>query len=523
MSTKYNLKEIIQEEYKKCAVDPEYFIKKYVMIQHPTRGKINFMMFPFQDKVLKQFTEHTRNIILKNRQMGLSTLSAAYALWLMIFRKDSFILVIATKQDVAKNIINKVRFAHGNLPSWLKLKCTEDNKLGQSYINGSWIKAITTSAEDSGRSEGVTLLIVDEAAFIKGMDELWGGLQPTLSTGGDVIVLSTPNGMGNWFHKTYQYAMEGKNTFNSITLHWTMHPERDQKWRDEQDIELGPRLASQECDGSFITSGNTVIDGELLQWYKETFVQEPMEQTGIDRNVWIWEYPNYSKSYILSADTGRGDSDDYSSFQILELETLNQVAEYQGKLGTKEFGNLIVEFGYKYNDALVVIENNSIGWATIQAVLDRNYSNLFYSTNNLKYVDPNKSNNKNEKVLPGITTSTVTRPLMIAKMDEYYRNRTLTVRSSRLINQQFTFIWLGDKPQAAAGYNDDLVLAHAIALWVRDTALRLRQQGIEMSKNLIDNFRVDAGANYMNTNPIMFNPYQMDISDTEKEDLSKWL
>ena len=161
MSQHSNLKEIIKEEYKKCLLDPIYFIRKYCLIQHPTRGKIPFNLYSFQEELINHFTQNSRNIILKNRQMGISTLSAAYALWLMLFHKDKFVIVIATKQDVAKNIITKVKVMHGNLPSWLKIKCTEDNKLGQTYINGSWIKAITTSSEDSGRSEGVSLLIID--------------------------------------------------------------------------------------------------------------------------------------------------------------------------------------------------------------------------------------------------------------------------------------------------------------------------------------------------------------------------
>lgn len=524
MSQQSNLKEIIKEEYKKCFLDPIYFIKKYCLIQHPTRGKIPFNLYSFQEKLINNFTEHSRNIILKNRQMGISTLSAAYALWLMLFHKDKFVIVIATKQDVAKNIITKVKVMHGNLPSWLKIKCTEDNKLGQTYINGSWIKAITTSSEDSGRSEGVSLLIIDEAAFIKGMDEMWGALQPTLSTGGDIIVLSTPNGYGNWFHKTFQYASEGKNGFNPITLHWTMHPERDQAWRDEQDIELGPRLAAQECDGSFITSGASVVDGELLQWYKETFMQEPLEKTGYDRNVWLWEYPSFSKSYLIAADVARGDGNDWSTFQIIDIETMTQVAEYQGKIPTKEFGNLLVEYGIKYNDALIVIENSTIGWAVIQAVMDRNYSNLYYTEEDHKYVDQSKVNKTNrKKKVAGFTTSHTTRPLMIAKMEEYYRNKNLIVRSERLLNEQFVFVWNGNKPEAAPGYNDDLVMAQAIGLWVRDTAIKLRMQGVDMTRSMINNITIDRTTPIMSSKDKRNNPYTMLVGNKEKEDLSKWL
>jgi len=250
---KPDLKQLIKEEYAKCAADPIYFIKTYCIIQHPKRGKIRFALYDFQGNILSAFLIYNRIIILKNRQMGLSTLSAAYALWLMTFYDDKFVYVMATKQGVAKNIITKIRIMHQFLPSWLKRKCTEDNKLGQKYDNGSTVVA-GTSAADAGRSEAVSLLILDEAAFIAGSDELWGALQPTLSTGGNVIVLSTPNGVGNWFHETFIKAEEGKNNFYPIVLHWTLHPEYTQVWRDAQDIELGPRLARQEC-----LSGDTII------------------------------------------------------------------------------------------------------------------------------------------------------------------------------------------------------------------------------------------------------------------------
>lgn len=523
MSQQVNLKDIVKEEYKLCMMDPSYFIRKYCMIPHPKRGKISFELYQFQHELLKTWLEYSRNIILKNRQMGISTLAAAYALWLMLFHKDKFVIVIATKQDVAKNIISKVKIMHANLPSWLKIKCIEDNKLGQAYVNGSWIKAITTSSEDSGRSEGVSLLIIDEAAFIKGMDEMWGALQPTLSTGGDVVVLSTPNGMGNWFHKTYQYAEEGKNGFKPTRLHWTMHPERDQAWRDQQENELGPRLASQECDGSFITSGNSVVSGEILEWYRTTTVQEPIEKAWFDKNVWIWEYPSHSKSYLISADVSRGDGNDFSTFQIIDIETLTQVAEYEGKLSTKDFGNLLVAYGTMYNDALLVIENSSVGWAVIQVVIDRDYKNLYYTNEDVKYIEQHGINKHKTKKVAGFTTSSTTRPLMISKMEEYCRNRNILIKSSRLINQQFVFVWNGNKPEAAPGYNDDLVLAYSIGLWIRDTALKLRTQGIAMTKTMIDNFKVDRNTAVLSPSIFTHNPYTMKIGKNETEDLSQWM
>jgi hypothetical protein len=265
------LKEALKKEYTKCAKDPVYFLKKYAMIQHPIEGKIPFSLYDFQEKTLLDLIINDYNIILKARQLGISTLTAGYSLWMMTFQSDKNILVIATKQDTAKNLVTKVRVMHANLPKWLKQMCVEDNKLSLRYANGSQIKAIS-SKEEAGRSEALSLLILDEAAFIDRIDAIWASAQQTLATGGNCLVLSTPNGVGNWFHQQWVGAEDRTNEFNTIRLHWTDHPDRDQAWRDEQDKVLGPSQASQECDTDFLTSGdacegpNTLSCSSLQAW-----------------------------------------------------------------------------------------------------------------------------------------------------------------------------------------------------------------------------------------------------------------
>ena len=229
---KQSLKDIIKLEYQKCANDPIHFMKKYCMIQHPVRGKIPFHLFPFQEKTLTEFDANRYNVILKSRQTGISTLTAGFALWKMLFNQDFNALVIATKQEVAKNLVTKVRVMNDFLPSWLKQTTVEDNKLSLRYSNGSQIKA-TSSSGDAGRSEALSLLVFDEAAFIDNIEDIWISAQSTLSTGGNAIILSTPNGVGNFFHKTWVEAEEEVNGFNPIRLHWSVHPEREQDWRDK--------------------------------------------------------------------------------------------------------------------------------------------------------------------------------------------------------------------------------------------------------------------------------------------------
>jgi hypothetical protein len=502
-----SLKEIVKQEYSKCFENPMYFMKKYIKIQHPIRGTIPFNLFPFQEETLKQFWKNDFNIVLKSRQMGISTLVAAYSLWLMLFHNDKNILVISTKQEVAKELVSKVRFANDNLPSWLKVQCTEDNKLSLKFKNGSRILA-TSAAGDAGRSFALSLLVIDEAAFIEGVDEIWTAAYPTLSTGGRSIILSTPNGVGNFFHKMWKDAEAKKGMFNPIKLPWNLHPERNQDWRDQQTaIAKSPKEAAQELDCDFLASGNTLIDLTIVQWYKETSERAPAECRGLDRGYWIWQYPDYNRQYIVSADVARGDGMDSSAFHVLDVETLDQVAEYKGQIDTTSYGHLLVEAAAAYNNALLIIENTGLGWATIQAVVDKQYPNLFYSSVDLKYVEVQrqlitKFYSEEKKMLPGFSTTMKTRPLIISRLEQYIRNKEVNIVSTRTLGEFETFIWDKGKVVAMDGYNDDLCMSLGLGLWVRDTALRLRFESQQYSKAIVNHI---GKAEYTGSAPIFTN------------------
>jgi hypothetical protein len=524
MAVKKTLKEIIRDEYKKCSQDPVHFMRKYCIIQHPTRGKMYFNLYPFQEDSLTRISQNRYTVILKSRQLGISTLTAGYALWRMIFKEDFNVLVIATKQDVAKNLVTKVRVMHDNLPAWLKGKALEDNKLSLRFKNGSQIKAISSKG-DAGRSEALSLLIFDEAAFIDRIDEIWTAAQQTLATGGDSIMLSTPNGTGNLFHKTWVDAEAG-GQFHPIKLHWTLHPERDEKWRQLQTELLGEKMAAQECDCDFITSGHTIVDGPILQWYEQTYVEEPKEKRGFDGNYWLWDYPDYAKNYTVIADVARGDGGDYSAFHVMETESMTQVAEYRGKIGTTEYGQMLVAIATEWNNALLVIENANIGWAVIQIAIDKNYENLYYSYKQDGYVDEDVHLRKGydlkdkSKMVPGFSTTSRTRPLIISKIETYFREKSPIVKSKRLIDELYVFIWNGQRAEAQRGYNDDLVMAFGIGLWIRDTALRLHQQGIDLSRKALGHFGKSQGV--YTSGKEKPKEWQWKTGDKDNEDLT-WL
>lgn len=493
-----DIKETIKQEFIKSAQDPVHFMKKYCWIQHPTRGRSQFNLYVFQEKLLTLLNKHDKSIILKSRQLGISTLSAGIALHMMIFQKDKNILVIATKQETAKNLVTKVRFMYENLPSWMKLPTAENNRLSLRLSNGSQIKAVS-AASDAGRSEAISLLVIDEAAFIEAnkIEEIWGSAQQTLATGGRAIILSTPNGTGNWFHKMWTKAQEGSNGFTPIKLPWTVHPERTQVWRDKQDDELGIRMAAQECDCDFTTSGDTFFVPELINYIENTTLKDPLEKRGMGQNLWIWEYPDYTQDYMVVADVARGDGKDHSSFHIIDINRCVQVAEFKGQLPTKDFGKLLVAVSTEYNNATLIVENANIGWAVLQEIINVGYPNLYYSPKDEKYtrdVDGYISKGYDiidkSKMVPGFTMSLKTRPLALSKLDAYVKENTIQIQSKRTLEEFRTFVWRNGRAEAQLGYNDDLVMSLAIACYVRDTALKFSQQGLELTKSVLNNISV---------------------------------
>lgn len=527
-----SIKEAIQQELARCKQDPVYFCKKYYMIQHPTRGRVRFTLYPFQESVLRLFIKNKFNIVNKSRQLGISTLSSAYALWLMLFNTDKNVLCIATKTETAKNMVTKVKFGYDNLPSWMKIKSLENNKLSIRLANGSQMKAVS-AAGDSARSEAVSLLLIDEAAFIDNIEEVFVSAQQTLATGGGCVAMSTPYGTGNWFHRTWVKAEAGENSFLPIRLPWTVHPERNQSWRDQQDIDLGPRMAAQECDCDFTTSGDTTIDPAILNWYLSQ-IQEPIERRGLDGNLWIFERPDYSRQYAVVADVARGDSKDYSAFHVFDIETNTQVAEYKGQIGTRDYGHFLVGIASEYNNALLVIENANIGWDVVQTAIERGYQNIYYSprqdaalTNVEMYLNKFDTG---QGMVPGFTMSLRTRPLAVAKMISYLHEKSVTIQSKRTLEELRTFIWKNGKAQAQDGYNDDLVMALSICMFLRDTSLKYKQTGDQLTIASLENI----GKSQMTLGPGSFlgpykgygsagtNPYSMDIGNGVIEDLT-WL
>lgn len=475
-------KSSVKDEIIKCSRDPSYFIPKYVKIRHPTRGLIPFAIFDYQTKALENFISRRFNVVLKSRQMGFTEIASAFIVWLMLFHRDISVMCLSTKSETAKNVIRRVRVALKNVPKWLLLAdIVTDNKTSIELSNGSWVRSVAKSA-DAGRSEALSLLVIDEAAHIEGFDEIWTGIKPTVSAGGRIIMLSTPNGVGNVFHKIYDDAENGINDFKPMKVDWWEHPEHisdleiDSKtgkhtssWFRKETRGFSLRQIAQEYECQFLASGDTFFTPDLIHVVRQTTIEmNPHDEES------VFVQPIKNCKYIMGCDSATGDGRDSSAFHVFNIETMEQVYEFRAKKHPDEYAQKLVEIGRRYNNALMVLESNAVGLAVIEHIIVANYPNFFYSKKGAKTGDkagesgPSSRGSMNSDYSYGINTTGSNRMLMLNKLEELLRLGAMIFHSARFRSEMETFVWNSGRPEARHGKNDDLIMAAAFAVWVRD-------------------------------------------------------
>jgi hypothetical protein len=236
---------VIYNDGKKDVVDPlsefflckksfEYFVNNYSYYLDAKNKKVSaFKLFPFQkDLIVPNFLKEQFVIFRKSRQVGASVLSGQYALWLANFNIAQDVLIVSKTRVDAQDFKSKAMVTYERLPNFLKTKPTRDgqNMTTLKLMNKSRI-ITRAQAPDAGRGGSWALVILDEAAFMPYADEIWSSVYPALSnTEGQCFVISTSNGVGNFYHRTWIGAENGENDFYPIYIPWWKFPGRDNPW-----------------------------------------------------------------------------------------------------------------------------------------------------------------------------------------------------------------------------------------------------------------------------------------------------
>lgn len=458
-------------EWRRCARDPEYFMRHYVHIRVPGRGRILLDLREAQLETLSKWQTHRYTITLKARQIGFSTLVAAYCLWVALFHSDKNIVMFSKGEREAAKLLAKSKYAWKHLPQWMKDRAPtllDNSTVKMSWSNDSIIESLP-SGEDPGRSEAVDIAVIDEWAFLPNPEDAWASIEPITDVGGNVIGISTANGSGNFFHNQYVGAKTQSNEFHAIFFPWSAHDDRDEHWyaakarnMTEQKLHQEYPRDDEEC---FVKSGAPVFD---LDTFSGLASVEPVVGTVTKRmgeigfvemsegNLRLYEKPRPGRKYVIGADVAEGrEHGDWSVATVIDAKELRVVAVYRAHVDPDVFGDTILpNLGYYYNTALVGVEANNHGNTTCMYLRDNRYPNIYY-----RKVYDQRFNSETKSI--GWLTTAKSKPLAIDTLRDALRDG-LSLPDTPTIEELRTYK-KDENGRMSGSPFDDHVMALAIA------------------------------------------------------------
>ena len=526
------------KEYAKIIKDAPYALKTYLQTYDNTQKKyVPLELFPDQVQLIQDYENYNENITRKYRQAGVTTVTAAWISKKLQTAKESEperVLLIANKRDTAVEMANKVRHFIEQWPEWINVGFSPDKNSESRFRlnNGCEVKAVATSA-DALRGYTPTILVFDEAAYIEAGEDFWAASMASLSTGGKIILISTPNGYDPIYYGVYDQAIRGVNDFHITDLRWFKDPRytKDLRWVKCQDIchymlnreqyndnevvmydfdiekyqeyheqgykpfsswfesmskkfKYDRRKIAQELECDFLGSGDGVIPGELQESIAKNMIRQPIEKY-MQATFWQWKEPVVGHRYIMGVDVSRGDSEDYSSINIVDFDDREQVVEYIGKIPPDDLASIAYKWGILYGNAFIVIDiTGGMGIATSRKLQEMQYKNLYIEGVNTQNIWD--YNAKALEKIPGLNFNNK-RTQIVAAFEEQVR-KGFAIRSSRLLNELNTFVYINGRPDHMKGAHDDSIMSMSMALYAGDICFNQLERNEAKNKAMLDSW-----------------------------------
>ena len=458
-------------------MDPDlgylYFARHFAYIQHPVKGKLLFEPYEYQLRLMHSYHSYRFNINMMPRQTGKTTCAAIYLAWYAMFNPDQTILIAAHKYTGAQEIMQRIRYVYELCPDHIRAGVVSYNKGSIEFENGSRIVSQTTTGT-TGRGMSISLLYCDEFAFVQPniADEFWTSISPTLATGGRAIITSTPNSDEDTFANIWKQAEDkfdeygnesetGRNGFHSFLANWDEHPDRDQKWKDDEIGRIGEERFRREYGCEFLVFDETLIASLHLATMEGVSPTINMGQTR-----W-YKKPSPKFNYAIALDPSMGTGGDNAAIQIIELPTYEQVGEWQhnttgipGQIRVLRDICTYLETERKTDNGIYwSVENNGLGEAALLVIADLGEDQipgLFIS-------EPIRKGHV-RKFRKGFNTTHSAKVTACARMKTMIENNKLIIRSKPFISELKNYVATGSSYQAKPGQTDDLVSSMLLAL-----------------------------------------------------------
>jgi len=473
-STKFEYTPDMINELKKCKKNLLHFAENYFFIINLDRGKEKIKLYSCQKRVLRSLRDSRFIILLSSRQSGKTTQMTIYCLWNACFNDDQRILIVANKEQTAKNIFKRIRMAYEMLPNFIKPGVVEYGQTSMTLTNGSSI-GISTTSSDAGRGDSCNCLILDELAFIDNhiVDKFWESVYPIISSSkkSKIFIASTPNGTDNLFYRLFKGAEEGDNNWKAERIDWWEIPGRDEKWKHDTIKTLGSlETFSQEFGNEFLHGGESSLNEQLYN----SCLRDCREPEFIfeEGKYLLWEEPREGRLYTVGVDVSEGVNECASVAQILDITDLSHVEQvavfHTRNTPPFQFTSKLLDILNQWGRPPVCIERNSCGAQVVEQLkFTHGYENIVSWGA--------KAGDKTEFKRVGILSHTNTKYRGITNM-RYWVNelKAIKFRDINTLKEFKTFIrypnntW-GARPGADS--YDDRVMALVWALIILENEL----------------------------------------------------
>jgi hypothetical protein len=453
-------------EFLKCKEDPVYFAKNYIKIVSLDHGLVPFEMYPFQEKLVRNFHENRFNICKMPRQTGKSTTCVSYLLHYAVFNDNVNIAILANKASTARDLLQRLQLAYENLPRWMQQGILSWNKGSLELENGSKIIAASTSAS-AVRGGSYNIIFLDEFAFIPNhiADDFFASVYPTISSGQStkVIIVSTPRGM-NHFYRMWHDAERNKNEYIPTDVHWAEVPGRDEKWKEQTIANTSEQQFKVEFECEFLGSVDTLINASKL---RNMVYEDPIKRNkGLD----IYENPIEEHNYMITVDVARGIGGDYSAFIVTDITTFPYkiVAKYRNnEIKPMLFPSVIEPIAKAYNYSWILVEVNDIGDQIANILhFDLEYDNILMCAQRGRAGQIVGTGFSGKKSYLGLRMTASVKKLGCSNLRTMIEDDKLITYDYDIISELTTFTQKNNSFMAEEGCNDDLVMCLVIFSWL---------------------------------------------------------
>lgn len=473
----YSMDEI--NEIKKCKEDIFYFAEKYFYIVNLDVGRQKIKLFDAQRRAISTIIDNRYTIVCASRQCGKSTLMTVVCLWYTMFMPDYTVAVLANKEDIAKELLDRIKMAYTQLPLWLKAGVWIFSQELVKLTNGSKIMVSTTSV-DAIRGKSVNLLFLDEFAHVRKevADEFFKSVIPTISSSktSKMIIVSTPNGMGNRYYDIYSSAerkklLKGaKTAWAPVRIHYSEIPGRDAAWKEDQLelIQYDMTLWNQEYEIMFLEDGTSAINTELIEKMKSLCLRPEFLFDGNDYS--IWKEPERDHIYVIGVDAAEGVGKDNSVSQILDITNLQEIEQVgifvSNKMQPYVYAEKLNQIVRSWGRPFLCVERNAQGGQVLDAMFNvHKYDNI---------VDYSMKNDKRQAYQNmGIFCHQNSKYTGIMNMKYFVEHlEAVKLYDMQTVKEFETFIRRDNKTWGAKkGFNDDRIMSLIWALILLETEL----------------------------------------------------